>query len=141
MTALGRAASLVHYATCRDNQHDGPESDYPCVELAREVLAAGQVEPKVHRLEVEHGDGLTSYPCAERVRGGWQCGVLFYPDSQVVKATPLTVQPAVSAEQLNLAAGYLSTTIAQYQHVMNVRGALRRALAEAGLTVAGESDE
>lgn len=45
----------------------------------------------IARLEVTRGS-LTEFPIAEKVRGGWQNGVAFYPDAQVNKITPLHVQ-------------------------------------------------
>lgn len=45
----------------------------------------------IARLTVEYGDGLTEYPIAEEVRGGWQNGVRFYPDENVTEVRPLHV--------------------------------------------------
>lgn len=42
----------------------------------------------IARLEVTRGP-LTEYPLAEKVCGGWQNGVMFYPDAEVTKVTPL----------------------------------------------------
>lgn len=42
----------------------------------------------IARLEVTRGS-LTEYPLAEKVCGGWQNGVMFYPDAEVTKVTPL----------------------------------------------------
>jgi hypothetical protein len=42
----------------------------------------------IARLTVERGV-TTEYPLAERVRNGWQNGLTFYPDSDVVKIVPL----------------------------------------------------
>lgn len=39
-TAHEHASDLLHDAACRDNQHDGPEAEWPCNTLAAEVLAA-----------------------------------------------------------------------------------------------------
>lgn len=47
----------------------------------------------IARLEVTRGP-LTEYPLAEKVRGGWQNGVTFYPDADVTKVTPLRVVPS-----------------------------------------------
>ena len=44
----------------------------------------------IARLEVTRGT-LTEYPLAEKVRGGWQNGVTFYPDADVTKVTPLAL--------------------------------------------------
>lgn len=44
----------------------------------------------IARIEVTRGD-LTEYPLAEKVRGGWQNGVTFYPDETVTKVTQLRV--------------------------------------------------
>lgn len=38
----------------------------------------------IARIEVTRGP-LTEYPLAEKVRGGWQNGVMFYPDTDVTK--------------------------------------------------------
>ncbi len=38
----------------------------------------------IARIEVTRGS-LTEYPIAEKVRGGWQNGVTFYPDDEVTK--------------------------------------------------------
>lgn len=46
----------------------------------------------IARLTVVDGS-LTEYPLAERVRGGWQNGVTFYPDEKVEKVAPLLVVP------------------------------------------------
>jgi len=48
----------------------------------------------IARLTVEYGDGLTEYPIAEEVRGGWENGVRFYPDENVTEVKPLHVVPA-----------------------------------------------
>lgn len=45
----------------------------------------------IARLEVTHGS-LTEYPLAEKVCGGWRNGVMFYPDAEVTKVTPLIVR-------------------------------------------------
>lgn len=45
----------------------------------------------IARLTVEYGDGLTEYPLAEMVQGGWQNGVRFYPDENVTGVKPLHV--------------------------------------------------
>ena len=45
----------------------------------------------IARLTVEYGEGLTEYPIAEEVRGGWQNGVRFYPDENVTEVKPLHV--------------------------------------------------
>ena len=45
----------------------------------------------IARLTVEYGDGLTEYPLAEMVQGGWQNGVHFYPDDNVTEVKPLHV--------------------------------------------------
>lgn len=37
-TSIDRAADVIHEQTCRDNQHDGPEAEWPCVSLATEAL-------------------------------------------------------------------------------------------------------
>jgi hypothetical protein len=59
----------------------------------------------IARLEVTRGY-LTEYPLAEKVRGGWQNGVTFYPDAEVTKVTPLHVQaphtPTDTAHRLSL---------------------------------------
>lgn len=47
----------------------------------------------IARLEVTRGT-LTEYPLAEKVCGGWQNGVMFYPDAEVTKVTPLIVSRA-----------------------------------------------
>jgi hypothetical protein len=44
----------------------------------------------IARLTVQRGS-LTEYPLAERAKGGWQNGIMFYPDTEVVKIMPLTV--------------------------------------------------
>jgi hypothetical protein len=52
----------------------------------------------IARLTVVDGT-LTEYPLAEKVRGGWQNGVTFYPDERVTKVLPLRVALAGSAER------------------------------------------
>lgn len=47
----------------------------------------------IARLEVTRGP-LTEYPLAEKVRGGWQNGVTFYPDAEVTKFTEVVVRSA-----------------------------------------------
>ena len=42
----------------------------------------------IARLTVVDGT-LTEYPIAEKVRGGWQNGVTFYPDEKVTKVVEL----------------------------------------------------
>lgn len=50
----------------------------------------------IARLTVQRG-ALTEYPLAEKVRGGWQNGVTFYPDGEVTKVQELTVAIATRA--------------------------------------------
>jgi len=40
-------------------------------------------DEKAARIRVDHGNGTTSYPIAEKVGRGWQSGVHFYPDEMV----------------------------------------------------------
>jgi len=47
----------------------------------------------------------------------------------------LTPNPVATADQVRVAAGVLSTTVAQFQHVENVYGALLNALNVAGVPV------
>lgn len=44
----------------------------------------------IARITVEDGP-LTEYPLAEKVRGGWQNGVTFYPDEKVRSVAELVV--------------------------------------------------
>ena len=48
----------------------------------------------IARLTVQRGD-LTEYPLATRTKNGWQNGVTFYPDADVVQVTPLRLLPVV----------------------------------------------
>lgn len=36
--AVDAVADVLHEATCKENQHDGPEGEWPCVSLASEAL-------------------------------------------------------------------------------------------------------
>ena len=47
----------------------------------------------IARLAVEYDNGVTEHPLAEKVRGGWQNGVRFYPDENVTDYTPLIAIP------------------------------------------------
>ena len=47
----------------------------------------------IARLTVEYGDGLTEYPLAERVQGGWQNGLRFYQDAHVTEVKQVLVIP------------------------------------------------
>jgi hypothetical protein len=49
----------------------------------------------IARLTVQRGD-LTEFPLAERTKNGWQNGVTFYPDAEVVKAVELRAVAAGS---------------------------------------------
>jgi len=53
----------------------------------------------IARLTVERGQ-LTEFPLAEKVKGGWQNGVMFYPDTDVTAVQELEVQPLVTEEQI-----------------------------------------
>lgn len=124
MTPTAKAVEIIHDATCRDNQHDGPESGYPCVELAREVLAAGQVEPRT----ITQVEQLETLPEGTFLRiAGWvyllhegkwylvntrdmtlgtqsvlggRIGLNHIGLRLHLPATVLTAQPAISAEQV-----------------------------------------
>jgi hypothetical protein len=49
----------------------------------------------IARLTVVDGT-LTEYPLAEKVRGGWQNGVTFYPDEKVTASVPLRVSSDIT---------------------------------------------
>lgn len=53
--------------------------------------------PRIARIRVQRGD-LTEWPLAERVKGGWQNGVTFYPDADVTGVTLLHVELAIDSE-------------------------------------------
>lgn len=57
------------------------------------------------RIRVDHDESLSSFPIAERVRGGWQSGVHFYPDVQVTVLRRFAFPaPVVSEESAELRA-------------------------------------
>jgi len=49
--------------------------------------------PQFARVKVVDGP-LTSFPIVERVYGGWQSGVMFYPDALVESVRPLYLTEA-----------------------------------------------
>ena len=51
--------------------------------------------PQYARVKVVDGP-LTSFPIVERVYGGWQSGVMFYPDALVESYTALDLVPPTS---------------------------------------------
>jgi hypothetical protein len=58
---------------------------------------------RIARLTVVDGT-LTEHPLAEKVRGGWQNGVTFYPDEKVTKVTELRVMtPGDAADYEDIA--------------------------------------
>lgn len=158
MTALDRAASLIHDHTCRDNQHDGPESEYPCAVLAREVLAAGQVEPPAGKwsqddaedlhvalLEIK-SDGIRPHAAVGRILD------VLTPRQPATYADP-NYQPLdqVDAEHLFAALAHYDSEVERAQRSVlgesiailagaDLANSVRDALKDAGLIVAGESD-
>lgn len=48
--------------------------------------------PRYASIKVVDGP-VTSFLLAERVPGGWQAGVMHYPDAMVERFTPMTVFP------------------------------------------------
>ncbi|MFH5879786.1 hypothetical protein [Arthrobacter sp. NA-172] len=54
--------------------------------------------PRYASIKVVDGP-TTSFLIAERVRGGWQSGVMNYPDSIVERFTPLAVHTAEEVEE------------------------------------------
>jgi hypothetical protein len=61
---------------------DGPREPY-----------GDRVHPAYARIKVVDG-ALTSFPIVERVYGGWQSGVMFYPDALVESLTALHLSAA-----------------------------------------------
>lgn len=53
----------------------------------------------IARLEVTRG-ALTEYPLAEKVRGGWQNGVTFYPNAEVTRITPVRIVVCICDEAI-----------------------------------------
>jgi hypothetical protein len=72
------------------------------------------------------GDGSLRWPCPE------------HPHAAAPVRTPAPEREVVTAEQVGIIAGYLSTTIAPFLQADNVRGALLDALRAANVPVAGD---
>jgi hypothetical protein len=67
----------------------------------------------IARIEVTRGT-LTEYPIAEKVRGGWQNGVSFYPDDTVTRVLGRYIHSEPTDAQVEAAA---TTMMRRVTHV------------------------